>query len=136
MVIKPAFFDESKAVPTPSGNYAVPVAEQNGSAVGTSGRNSVATIEHDYSAVNVTTGAYVEILTTMPALCNRLEVFDSSGESLQLAFGAIGSEVDQAIITPGGNDELELTVPAGTRLSVKAIDNDATVGKLNINCLS
>ena len=36
---------------------------------------------------------------------------------------------------PGGNGVEKLNIPAGTRLSVKAISATANVGELTINCL-
>jgi hypothetical protein len=101
------------------------------------GRTSVFTHRHDYSAANVTTAAYTEIVTSTAAAINRLRIFDSSGEGILLAFGASTSEADQLIIPPGGHSgEVELHVPSGTRLSVKALTANATDGDLLITALS
>ena len=63
----------------------------------------------------------------------EIEIFDSSGEVLALAFGAPGSEVDQFFIVPGGNGRMKVAIPAGTILSVRARSANATTGLLVIN---
>lgn len=57
---------------------------------------------------------------------NKIEIFLASGVPMYLAFGGAGSEVDQIIIIPGQNKVLDLTIPANTRLSLKAVDTGAS----------
>lgn len=99
-------------------------------------RNSVTLLRYDYSAVPVTTAAYVQVIAATPADLSGLYIFDSSGQTLVLAAGAPGSEVDLFQIVPGGNNQLPEILPAGTRLSVKAISADAVDGELTINYLA
>lgn len=100
------------------------------------GRSKVELIRNDYSSTNVTTAAYVQLVASTSAAINLLDVFDSSGETLVFATGAAASEVNQFFIYPGGNGRIELSIPAGTRLSVKAISATASVGELVINSFS
>ena len=91
----------------------------------------------DFSSTNVDNTAYVEINASVGASAiNKVQIFMSSGEPLLLAFGAAASEVDKLYIIPGGNGILDIDIPAGTRLSVKAV-NVVTVssGILMINYL-
>lgn len=100
------------------------------------GRAKVNLIRNAYGSTPVTTGAYVQLVASTAAEINELDVFDSSGETLVFAVGAAASEVDQFYICPGGNGKISLNIPSGSRLSVKAVSANATVGELLINCLS
>ena len=93
-------------------------------------------VRNDYSSVNVTTAAYTQLIASTSADINRVSIFDSSGETLVLALGAAASEVDELYIFPGGNGSEEWFIPSGSRLSVKAISANATVGELVINCFA
>jgi hypothetical protein len=100
------------------------------------GKSKVNLIRNDYSSTNVTTAAYVQLVASTSAVINRLSVFDSSGETLVFAVGAAASEVNQFYIFPGGNGDVDLTIPAGSRLSVKAVSATASTGELDINTFS
>lgn len=100
------------------------------------GRSVVARLRNDYSSVNVTTSAYVQLTASTASAITKLEIFDSSGSVLVLATGAAASEIDLLYIMPGGNGMVEVTVAASTRLSIKAIDTNATSGQIVINCYS
>lgn len=95
----------------------------------------VAPIRHDYASVTVTTGAYVQLVASIGARVRRLCITDTSGRALYLAFGAAASEVDQIIIPNGAADQIDLEIPAGTRLSIKTIDANATKGHLLLSFL-
>lgn len=100
------------------------------------GRSKVAIVRNDYSSVNVTTGAYVQLIASTAATINQLDIFDSSGQTLALATGAAASEVNQIYIYPGGNGIVELLIAAGTRVSIIAISGTASTGEIDINFLS
>lgn len=101
------------------------------------GRTKIELIRNDYVGTPVTTGAYVQLVAATSGIINQLHIFDSSGETLVLATGAAAAEVDQFYIPPGGlNATMDLNIAAGTRLSVKAISANATVGELVITALS
>lgn len=93
-------------------------------------------IRLSYTSTNVTTAAYTQLIASTSAAYNTVEIFDSSGQTLKLAIGGAGSEVDQFIIFPGGNGRLPFTVPSGSRISVKALSNTANVGEIDINFYS
>ena len=100
------------------------------------GKTSVEIVRNDYSSTNVTTGAYVELIASTSGEINRLHIFDSSGEIMILATGAAASETDIFYIEPGGPGPVDVNIPAGTRVSVRALSADATLGDLVINGLS
>jgi len=86
-----------------------------------------------YSSTNVTSGAYVQLVASTTSAANMIEIFDSSGVALYFATGAAGSEVNQFVIYPGGNGQVNFAIAASTRLSVKAVSTSATSGTGIIN---
>ena len=102
-----------------------------------SGRSRVLLYRNNYSSVNLTTSAYLQVTVSTSGAINRLYIADTSGSAIILATGAAGAEVDQLYIGPGGSDApYELTIPTATRVSVKALDVNATSGQLIITALS
>lgn len=94
---------------------------------------TVLQVRNDYSVTPVTTGAYVQLVASLSQDIKELEIFDSSGQTLAIATGGAGSEVDRFYIIPGGNGRVIENIPSGTRVSVIAISANATVGELTIN---
>lgn len=93
-------------------------------------------IRNDYSSVNVTTAAYVQLVASTASNINRLYIFDSSGQDFVLAVGAAASEVDQIRIPPGGLDTVvDLFIPSGSRISIKASSATASSGLLIVTGL-
>lgn len=99
------------------------------------GKSTVALFRNDYSGTPVTTAAYVEVVSSLSDIVNQLYIFDSSGQTLYLAVGAAASEVDQMYIVPGGNGEFNLRIASGSRVSIKAVSGNATVGEISITFL-
>lgn len=99
------------------------------------GRTTVNLARNDYSTTNVTTAAYVQLIASTADTVNQLYIFDSSGQTLFLAVGAAASEVNKAYIVPGGNGILNLTIPSGSRVSIKAVSATASAGELSITFL-
>lgn len=100
------------------------------------GKSKVNIVRNDYSSTNVTSAAYVQLIASTSAASNMLEVFDSSGQTLVLAVGGAGSEVDQFYINPGGNGQVPLLIPASSRVSIKAVTATASAGYINLNLYS
>jgi len=91
----------------------------------------------DYAVTNVTTGAYVQLNASTATAINYLSIFDSSGNPMILAVGAPGSEVDQIYVPPGGSvGGYSLYIPAGSRISYKALTTNSTSGNLIITGLN
>lgn len=97
-------------------------------------RRPVATVN---GAVTITTAAYLTIVAKAANLksCSALEVFNASGSILKLALGDVGSEVDLPYtILPGGSTGLIVVeIPAGVRISAKAIDADTAAAQFVLN---
>lgn len=90
-------------------------------------------VRNDYTVTNVSTGAYVQLIASTSSLINELEIFDSSGQTLVLAIGAVASEVDYFYIFPGGNGRIPAAIPSGSRVSIKAVSALANAGEISIN---
>lgn len=106
------------------------------SIVSPTGRSVVARARNVYSSTNVTTAAYTQLVASLGAAVNEVEIFDSSGETLVLATGGAGSEVDQAFVFPGGNGRIPLAIASGARVSIKAVSATANSGEIAINFYS
>ena len=90
----------------------------------------------DYAGTPITTAAYVQLTAVTASAINYLSIFDSSGSAMIFAVGAPGSEVDQIYVPPGGSvGGYALAIPAGSRISYKALDNNASSGNLIITGL-
>lgn len=81
-----------------------------------------------YSSTNVSTSAYVELIASLPSSFSKLQILDTSTKILKIATGAAGSEVDICTVAVSGCVVLPYYLTAGTRLSIKAIDANATTG--------
>jgi hypothetical protein len=101
------------------------------------GRSTVLLYTNNYASVNVTTSAYVQVVASTTGDINRLYIADTSGSAIILAVGGAGSEVDKLYIGPGGNEApYELNITSGSRIAIKALDVNATSGRIIITALS
>ena len=92
-------------------------------------------IRNDYTSTSVTTAAYVQLIASTSADVKKMRIFDSSGQTLLIAIGAAASEVDKFLVFPGGNEEIEVNIPSGTRISIKAVSATADSGEISINLI-
>lgn len=100
-------------------------------------RKPVNTIRHNAGSTPITTGAWVEIEDSLAAPASAVEIFNATGRVLRVSTGAAGledsSEAAYTII-PGGS---EILVPSEwrrlSRLSMKAVDANATTGYIILN---
>jgi len=75
----------------------------------------------------VSTSAYTTLVSSTPSF-SKIQILDTSGKILKLAIGAVGSEVDICSCPLSSSIIVPIYVPAGQRLSIKAIDANATTG--------
>lgn len=84
---------------------------------------------YSYSGGTVTTSAYTVAWVSVPTSVSQLEICDTSTKIIKIATGATGSEVDIATAPVSGCIMItNLYIPAGTQISIKAIDASATSG--------
>lgn len=99
-----------------SNQTAIPTTPQGGD-IADSARKATGT---------VTNSAWTELIASTAAAARGLCIFDSSGYSLELGVGGSGSEVRKLIIPPGGlNGFIPLSIPSGSRVSVRALGTTA-----------
>jgi hypothetical protein len=95
-------------------------------------KNIIDTDRIDYSVTNVTTLAWTEVVAAAAGNIEWMDIFDSSGETLEIGTGGAGAEVHLGYVIPGGNSIYNV-IPAGTRIALRAVSNDATVGEFVVN---
>lgn len=102
-----------------------------------SGRTYADSVRNDYTGVSVTTGAWVQLIASTAAKINYITYFDSSGQTMELGTGAAAAETRVMIITPGGNSSgAPLTIPSGTRVSIRAVSGTANIGEFDLTGLN
>lgn len=100
------------------------------------GRDVIHTHRRDYGSLNVTTGAWAQLIAAAGSDINKIEVFDSSGQTLELGLGGVGLESRLILIFPGGNGPIDVKIPVGSRISLRAVSANATEGEIDINFYS
>jgi hypothetical protein len=88
---------------------------------------------HDYAGTNVGTTSWVALTRTSEDHANRLEIFDSGGQLMEIGYGPSASETSVFYIMPGGNGVVDIIVPDGTSVSVRGVDGAASSGVLAVN---
>jgi len=86
-----------------------------------------------YATTNVTTAAYVQVISSVSYATNQVQIQDTSGQIMILALGAPGSEVDTWLIPSTFAGTVNVNIPAGSRVSLKAKTASATTGTFLIN---
>lgn len=88
---------------------------------------------YNINYTNITTSYYQVVASTTDAY-SKIAIYETTGETIELALGGSGSEVVKMIIGPGNDQVVEIQIPAGSRIAVKASAN-ATAGSLILNLL-
>ncbi len=95
------------------------------------------TLYHSYLATPVDTVNWQQLSAGIGNDATKMEIFDSSGELLELGLGAAGAEVRHIFIMPGGNgangNPTIVDIPTGTRISIRAVSATASDGFIAIN---
>lgn len=86
-----------------------------------------------YASTNVTTSAFVTILASLPADATKVEIFDSSGQTLQLQYSPPSGNPQSFDILPGGNGQVTVKIPLGSAIALKALSANATAGEFTVN---
>lgn len=114
----------------PSGNLIYGNATATGDIIvapaSSSGRSLVDSVYNDYGTTNVTTAAWVQLIAATAGVINQVQTYDTSGEAFEIGIGAIGLETLLFYMPRGGNGEVNVTIPAGSRISIRAKTGNAT----------
>ena len=99
------------------------------------GRSYADSVRNDYSVTPVTTAAWVQLTAATAAEINWLMVFDSCGETMELGVGAAAAETRFLLYGPGGIYGIPVNIPTGSRLSVRAVSGNCTLGEISLTGL-
>jgi hypothetical protein len=93
---------------------------------------------HEYAGLNVTTIAWRALGITAVGTEKVWKIFDSSGETMELGFGAPGAEAVVLTIPPGGIEINDAWIAGmgGGAISVKALSATASSGELIVQAWS
>lgn len=102
------------------------------------GRSYADSVRYTYSTAAVGVTNWVQLIASTAATINCINLFDSSGQTLELGTGAAASESRKIIITPGGFDGcIPLAIAAGTRVSIRALSaTTGAIGEIDITGLN
>lgn len=116
--------------------YRTPLLDASGNQLVTTGAATVSYVDssiNNYGPTPVTAGAWVQLIAALPSAASGVEIFDSSGEIMELGVGAAAAEARVWVIQPGGNGRVPLTFAAASRISIRAVNATANVaGTYNI----
>ena len=115
------------------GRLALIDASLNTIKAGASYANSVRV---DYTVTNIDDTVWTEILASVGGTeIKEITLFDGGGFAMELGIGGVGAETRALLIPPGGfNGKFKLTIPASSRLSLRAVGSAlVNAGELDIN---
>ncbi len=88
----------------------------------------VDSVHWDYGTGPITNAAWTEVKASTAGAISLLCTFSGNGFPVYLGIGAAGVEAIAMLIPPGGiSNQFELTIPAGSRLSLKAVTANSLV---------
>lgn len=88
-----------------------------------------------YASTNVTTSAYVQVVSSSAVSSGSIQVCDTSGQVLKIATGQASSEVDRFTVEKDGCTLVGIYTTPGTRFSIKAISATANSGFFTMSFL-
>jgi hypothetical protein len=103
------------------------------------GRTVIATSINNYATTNVTTSAYVTLVTLTASSITELNIFDSSGQTLYLSYattcGGLVNTANTILVVPGGTGFIDWAIPSGVCIGIEAQSANATSGVFNATML-
>lgn len=99
------------------------------------GRAYADSVRYTYVTAAVGVTNWVQLIASTAALINCIQLFDSSGQTLELGTGAAASETRVLIIPPGGLDGcVPLKIAASTRIAIRALSaTTGAIGEIDIS---
>lgn len=88
----------------------------------------------DTSVTNITNSTYLQLVASTTQTTTKIQIVEDIGEYMALYIGSSGNEAILCALPLGGG-EVEVSVPSGTRLSIKSLNNNITTGKIIFNLL-
>lgn len=88
------------------------------------------------TTINGSGGSIVQVVASLAANVGMVHLMDTGGRYLGLYTGAPGFEVLKMIINPGSDSVVDVTIPTGTRISLRSMETSApSSGFIAINFL-
>lgn len=100
--------------------------------------NVLAFHQNKFATTNVDDTTYVQMIADIGSTAGKkVRIFYAGGEPIYFATGAIASEANRFMIWPGMDAEIELSIAANARISLKAVNSSTTIlsGIIIINIL-
>lgn len=89
-----------------------------------------------FSSINANAGAWTQLIASTTAEIKIIHLFDTTGKYLQIGVGGSGSEVEECILGPGNDQPISVTIPSGSRISIRSREATApSAGSVAINYL-
>ena len=89
----------------------------------------------DATSINGSAGAFLEIVASSASLVKKVQIVEDIGHFMALYTGAASSEVFLCNLPLGGGD-VEVNIPAATRIAIRSTITDApTSGNMAVNLL-
>jgi hypothetical protein len=76
---------------------------------------------------------WLELIASASTAVNMIEIFDSTGNTALIGYGASPGEVPLFQITPGGNGLATVRIDVGTRLTIRPLVNPVDGTEFVIN---
>lgn len=97
-------------------------------------RPPIAAVRNSYVIINAGTTAWVPLIASLPSSASVADIFDSSGQTLEIGVGASTAEQRVLIIPPGGNNgPMPVLFNAGDRISIRSLTGTANAGEIDLN---
>jgi hypothetical protein len=77
------------------------------------------------ASINGSGGALVQVVASLAVAAKAVHLMDTGGRYLGLYLGAPSSEVLKMIINPGSDSVVDVSIPAGSRITLRSME---TVG--------
>ncbi len=84
------------------------------------GQDIIHTVEVDSADIEGSGGNYFTVVASTSANATQLIVYDTTGATLEIAVGAAASEVTKVILGPGCDQTFSLSIPSGSRVSIRS----------------
>ena len=90
---------------------------------------------NNYGSTAVTTGTWVQLVASMPLQSTLTQIYDTSGQVLQLGTGLTSGTVTPLnfYIGRGGNGNTPIQINQGAKVWIKAVTSTANAGDIIVN---